>query len=245
MEATEMMNQVVKGLKATGIGGILMVEEDEGEDALGEVIVIKVTTLGQEMVVVGALAGVIGAEVVSETGTITMREGPSVKVVAGLNLLTGIPTKGAVMEIKLSQKASLAGGLTTMIAGECQKYLVGMIRQERVMETTHGVKTVHLLLSWVSLAVLPRMLPHGVLLVTPRLVEVLEAEVLEKSNEDSWNSSKGAEGTEKSSWDGSEAAPKKDGEASGSQGGGGGSSWDKVDGAWNSNKGSDAGSGGW
>ncbi|XP_062231805.1 protein RNA-directed DNA methylation 3 [Phragmites australis] len=68
----------------------------------------------------------------------------------------------------------------------------------------------------------------------------------ERSNEDSWNPSKRTGGTEKSSWDGSEAAPKKDGEGSGSQGGGGGSSWDKAsDGAWNSNKGSDAGSGGW
>jgi hypothetical protein len=72
----------------------------------------------------------------------------------------------------------------------------------------------------------------------------------EKSNEDSWNSSRGTGGTEKSSWGGSEAAPKKDGpssqgEGNGGQGCGGGSSWDKSDDLWNSNKGSDAGSGGW
>ncbi|RCV17033.1 hypothetical protein SETIT_3G186400v2 [Setaria italica] len=76
-----------------------------------------------------------------------------------------------------------------------------------------------------------------------------------KSNGDRWNSSGGA-AAEKSSWGGgSEGAPKKDddgpwgkgGEESGSQGGGGGgSSWDKAaDNAWNSNKGGDAGSGGW
>ena len=68
--------------------------------------------------------------------------------------------------IKLSQKASPAGGVTQMIAGGRQNHLVEMIRQERVMETTPGVKTNHLLavdpLSWVS----------GVLLlVTLQLVE--------------------------------------------------------------------------
>ncbi|GJM89002.1 hypothetical protein PR202_ga05595 [Eleusine coracana subsp. coracana] len=72
----------------------------------------------------------------------------------------------------------------------------------------------------------------------------------EKSNEDSWNSSRGTGSTEKSSWGGSEVAPKKDGlleqdKGSGNQGVGGSSSWDKADDAWNSNKGSDSGSGGW
>ncbi|KAL6620493.1 hypothetical protein ACP70R_035632 [Stipagrostis hirtigluma subsp. patula] len=61
----------------------------------------------------------------------------------------------------------------------------------------------------------------------------------EKSNEDSWNSSRESGGSgfaKKSSWGGSEAAPKKDGpwekfEGSGSQGGGSGSSWDKAEGS--------------
>ncbi|TVU20667.1 hypothetical protein EJB05_36885 [Eragrostis curvula] len=63
-----------------------------------------------------------------------------------------------------------------------------------------------------------------------------------KSNEDGWNSSRGTGAAEKSSWGGSVAAPKQ-GEGSGSQGGGG-SSWDKADDAWNS-KGDDTGNGGW
>ena len=113
-----MMNQVEKGLKISGTGGILMMAEEEVEDALVEVFAIKVTTLGQEteMVVVGALAGETEAEMVAtKTGMITMREGPSVKIeaVAGLTLLTGMSTKGeALKEIKLSQKASPAGGVT-------------------------------------------------------------------------------------------------------------------------------------
>ncbi|VAH20895.1 unnamed protein product [Triticum turgidum subsp. durum] len=62
-----------------------------------------------------------------------------------------------------------------------------------------------------------------------------------KSNEDSWNSSKGTGGSggskKEGSWDKAEG--------SGSQGGGGGSSWDKAaSGGWDSNKGGDAGNGG-
>jgi len=51
-------------------------------------------------------------------------------------------------------KASPAGGVTKMIAGERQNLLVEMIRQARRMETPPGVITSHLLavdpLSWVS-----------------------------------------------------------------------------------------------
>lgn len=175
-EATQMMDQVEEGLKITGTGGIPMVAEEGVEDALVEVIAIKVTTLGQEMgmVAVGALAGETEAVVVvTETMEMTtMREGPPVKteVVAGLTLLPGMLIKReALKKIKLSQKASPAGGVTTMIAGELQNHLVEMIRQERRTETTPGVKTSHLLamdpLSWVS----------GLLLAAPQLVEELLA----------------------------------------------------------------------
>ena len=156
-----MMNLVEKGLK---------VAEEEAEDALAEVTAMKATTLGQEtgmvavgalvgettlgqetrMVAVGALAGETEAEVVvTETGMTTMREGPPVKneVVVGLSLRTGMPAKReALKEIKLSLKATPAG--------ELQNHLGEMIRQERRMETTPGVKTSHLLavdhLSWAS-----------------------------------------------------------------------------------------------
>jgi len=141
MKAIEMMNQVVEGLESYGTEGILMVAEEEAEVALGEVTVIKTTTLGQEMVaagalagemvaagalagemvVAGALAGEMVAAVVTGTGTTIMKESPSVKVVAGLSLPTGMPTK-------LSRKASPAGKYKTP--------LVEMIRQERVMQTT-------------------------------------------------------------------------------------------------------------
>ena len=164
-EVTEMMNRVEKGRKIAGTGGILMVAEEEVEDALVEVIAIKVTTLGQEteMVVLGTLAGETETEmVVTKTGMTTMREGPSVKigVVAGLNLLTGMPTKEPLKEIKLLQKASPAGGVTKMIAWERQNHQVEVIRQERMMETP-GVKTNHLLAmeSWVS-GVLPLATRH-------------------------------------------------------------------------------------
>lgn len=160
-EATQMMDQVEEGLKITGTGGILMVAEEGVEDALAVVIAIKVTTLVQEteMVAVGAQAGETEAVVVV-TGTMemtTMREGPPVKtvVVAGLTLLPGVLIKReALKKINLPQKASPAGGMTTMMAGELQNHLVEMIRQERGTETTPGVKTSHLLvmdpLSWVS-----------------------------------------------------------------------------------------------
>ena len=76
-------------------------------------------------------------------------EGPPVKneVVVGLSLRTGMPAKReALKEIKLSLKATPAG--------ELQNHLGEMIRQERRMETTPGVKTSHLLavdhLSWAS-----------------------------------------------------------------------------------------------
>ncbi|KAL5231855.1 hypothetical protein ABZP36_030631 [Zizania latifolia] len=71
----------------------------------------------------------------------------------------------------------------------------------------------------------------------------------ENKTEDSRNGS--GMTTEKSSWGGSETAPKKEGsweksQWSGSQGGGS-NSWDKADGAWNSDKGGDdtQGGGGW
>lgn len=158
-----MTNQVEKGLKIAGTGGILMVAEEEAEDGLVEVIAIKIT-LGQEMVMVvaGALAEETEAEVVvTETGMTTMREGPSVKVeaVAGLSLLTGMPVKRkALKEIKISQRASQAGVVTKMIAGEGQNSLVEMIRLERAMGVTPGIRTNHLWvmdpLSWVSGVVL-------------------------------------------------------------------------------------------
>jgi len=69
MEAIETMNQVAVGLESHGTGGILMVAEEEGEVALGVVTVIKATTLGQEMVAAGALAGETVAGVVTGTGT--------------------------------------------------------------------------------------------------------------------------------------------------------------------------------
>jgi len=178
MKAIEMMNQVVEGLESYGTEGILMVAEEEAEVALGEVTLIKTTTLGQEMVaagalagemvaagalagemvVAGALAGEMVAAVVTGTGTTTMKESPWVKVVAGLSLPTGMPTK-------LSRKASPAGKYKTP--------LVEMIRQERVMQTTPGVRTDHLHLSWVSQVV---MLTSQALGVLP--VEELAAEVL-------------------------------------------------------------------
>lgn len=176
-EATQMMDQVEEGLKISGTVGIPMVAEEGVEDALVEVIAIKVTTLDQEteMVAVGALAGEAEAVVVV-TKTMemtTMREGPPVKtaVVAGLTLLPGMLIKREVLKkIKLSQQANPAGGVTTMIVGELQNHLVEMIRQERRTETTPGVKTSHLLamdpLSWVS---------GLLLLAAPQLVEELLA----------------------------------------------------------------------
>jgi hypothetical protein len=65
-----------------------------------------------------------------------------------------------------------------------------------------------------------------------------------QSNDDSWNSSRGTGGTEKSSWGGSETAPKKDGLLEQGKGSGGGSSWDRSDDPWNNNKGSASGNGG-
>jgi hypothetical protein len=229
MEAIEMMNQVVEGLESHGTEGILMVAEEEAEVALGEVTVIK-TTLGQEMVaagalagemvaagalegemvaagalegemvVVGALAGEMVAAVVTGTGTTTMKESPSVKVVAGLSLPTGMPTK-------LSRTASPAGkhktpllemirqerviqttpGVRTDLhlswvsqavrkaspAGKRKTPLVEMIRQERVMQTTPGVRTDRLHLSWVSQVVVLTSLAPGALPVEELAVEVL------------------------------------------------------------------------
>jgi hypothetical protein len=157
MEATAMMNQVVEDPRTNGTGGNLMVAEEEG--ALGEVVVIKVTTLVQVMVAVGALAGETVGAVGTETGMITMSEGHSVKAVAGHNLLTGITTKWPTTEIRVSRKASLAGGVTIMITGEHQNHLVEMVRQE----TTPGFRTEHL--SWVTQAAI-KIPSHGVLLVT-------------------------------------------------------------------------------
>jgi len=80
-------------------------------------------------------------------------------------------------EIKLSHKASPAGGVTKMIAGELLNHLAEMIRQERRMETTPGVKTSHLLvvdhLSWAS----------GVVLLAALAVEedLLEEDLGEKA----------------------------------------------------------------
>ena len=177
-EATQMMDQVEEGLKISGTVGIPMVAEEGVEAALVEVIAIKATTLGQEMgmVSVGALAGETEAVVVvTETMEMTtMREGPPVKtaVVAGLTLLLGMLIKReALKTINLSQRASPAGGVTTTVAGELQNHLVVMIRQERRMETTPGVKTSHFLamdpLSWAS----------GLLLAAPPLVlQDLQAE---------------------------------------------------------------------
>jgi hypothetical protein len=146
-----MMDQVEKGLK---------VAEEEVEGVLVEVIAIKATTLGQEtgMEAVGALAGETEAEVVvTETRMTTMREGPPVKmvVVVGLSRRTGMPAKRETpKEIKLFHKATPAGEVTKMIAGELRSHLVEVIRQERRMETTPGIKTSHLLavdhLSWAS-----------------------------------------------------------------------------------------------
>lgn len=150
------MNQVVKGLKSHGAGGILMVVEEEAEVALGKATVAKVAaTLGLEMVAVGGLAGEMVAVAVTETGTATMSKGPSVKAVAGRP--TGMAAKGAAKEVKHLQKASPAG--------KRKIRLVEMIRQERVMQTTPGVRTDHLPLSWVSQAVMLTSLAHGVLLV--------------------------------------------------------------------------------
>ncbi|KAG8086050.1 hypothetical protein GUJ93_ZPchr0010g8233 [Zizania palustris] len=59
----------------------------------------------------------------------------------------------------------------------------------------------------------------------------------ENKTEDSRNGS--GVTTEKSSWGGSEADPKKEGSWEKSQGSGGSNSWDKADGAWNSDKGGD------
>ena len=125
--------------------------EEEAEDGLAVVIAMKVTTLGQTgMVAVGALAGETKAEVVvTETGMTTMRAGPPVKIeaVAGLSRRTGMPAiREAPKKIKLSHKASPAGGVTKMIAGERQNHLVEMIRQERRIETAPGAKTSHLLI---------------------------------------------------------------------------------------------------
>ena len=56
---------------------------EEADDGLAVVIAMKVTTLVQEtgMVAVGALAGETeAAVVVTETGMITMRAGPPVKI---------------------------------------------------------------------------------------------------------------------------------------------------------------------
>jgi hypothetical protein len=125
------------------------VAEEEAEDALVGVIAVKTTTLDQEtgMVAVGALAGETEAEVVViETRMTTTREGPPVKieVVAGLSRRTGMLAREALKEIKLSHKATPAGAVTKMIAGELQNHLVEMIKQERRMETIPGVKTSHL-----------------------------------------------------------------------------------------------------
>jgi hypothetical protein len=125
------------------------VAEEEAEDALVGVIAVKTTTLDQEtgMLAVGALAGETEAEVVViETRMTTMREGPPVKieVVAGLSRRTGMLAREALKEIKLSHKATPAGAVTKMIAGELQNHLVEMIKQERRMETIPGVKTSHL-----------------------------------------------------------------------------------------------------
>ena len=97
MEAT--MNQVVKGLKSHGAGGILMVVEEEAEVALGKATVAKVAaTLGLEMGAVGCLAGEMVTVVVTKTGTVTMSKGPSVKAVAGHP--TGVAAKEVVKEVK-------------------------------------------------------------------------------------------------------------------------------------------------
>ena len=97
MEAT--MNQVVKGLKSHGAGGILMVVEEEAEVALGKATVAKVAaTLGLEMVAVGCLAGEMVTVVVTKTGTVTMSKGPSVKAVAGHPI--GVAAKEVVKEVK-------------------------------------------------------------------------------------------------------------------------------------------------
>jgi hypothetical protein len=146
MEAIETMNQVAEGLESHGTEGTLMVAEEEAEVVLGEVTVTRATTSGQEMVAAGALAGEMVAAVVTGTGTITMND-PSVKVVAGPSpsLPIGMPTKEMAKEIKLSRKASPAGKHKTP--------LVEMVRQERVMQTTPGVRTDHLHLALGALPV--------------------------------------------------------------------------------------------
>lgn len=156
MEVTEMMNQGAKGLKSHGTGGILMVAEEEGEAAMGEVIVTKVITLGQEMVAAGALAG----ETV-DVGAIT--RGRTVKE-AGLSLPTGMQTRKAAKEVELSREASPAGKHKT--------HLVEMIRRQRIMQAMPGVRTDHPPLSWVSQAA---MLTSPALGVAP--LEELETEV--------------------------------------------------------------------
>jgi hypothetical protein len=163
MEATRTMNPVVKGLKSHGAVGIWMVAEEEAEVALGEATVAKAAaTLGLEIVAVGGLAGKMVTVVVTETGTVTMSKGPSVKAVAGRP--TGMAAKEAAKEVKHLRKASLAG--------KRKIRLVEMIRQEIVTQTSPGVGTDHLPLSWVSQAVMLTSLAHGVLLVAE-----LEAEV--------------------------------------------------------------------
>ena len=155
-EATGTMNRVAKGLKSHGAGGVLKVAEVEAVVALGKATEAKVAaTLGLEMVAVGGLAGEMVAVAVTETGTATMSKGPSVKAVTGRP--TGMAAKGAAKEVKHLQKASPAG--------KRKIRLVEMIRQERVMQTTPGVRTDHLPLSWVSQAVMLTSLAHGVLLV--------------------------------------------------------------------------------
>jgi hypothetical protein len=166
MEAIETMNQVAEGLESHGTEGTLMVAEEEAEVVLGEVTVTRATTSGQEMVAAGALAGEMVAAVVTGTGTITMSD-PSVKVVAGPSpsLPIGMPTKEMAKEIKLSRKASPAGKHKTP--------LVEMVRQERVMQTTPGVRTDHLHLSCVSQAVMLTSLALGALPVEELAAEVL------------------------------------------------------------------------
>lgn len=165
-KATKTVNQVGEGLENHGTEGVLMAAEEEA--ALGEVTAIKATTWGQEMVAAGALAGeMVVAVVVTGTGTITTKEGPSVKVVAGLSLPTGMPTKEVAKEIKLSRRASPAGTRRTP--------LVEMTRQERrVTQTTPGARTDHLHLSWVSQAV---MLITSLALGTALPTEELAGEV--------------------------------------------------------------------
>lgn len=126
-EVTEMMSHMERDLKIAGTHEILMVAEEEEEDALAEVIAIKVITMVRvtTMTEPGALAGETGTRMVAKIGTEMMTEDRSVKieVVAGPNLRTGMPTKD-----------SPAGGVTKMTAGERQNLLVEMTRQEKTME---------------------------------------------------------------------------------------------------------------